>query len=284
MDTTKVPIGVQSEPHAKYVDPDNVIAYALASNDENPLYLSGQAVPPLFAVAVAWNAFMGMEALPPEATEGSHGGVHGEHDLYIQKPIVPGSWLHTVGERSAVVCSSAGMNVFAKLVTTDEDGDVVLEQYWSSLIRGPASGGDRGTPPVDHSFPEAARDRPVGAISLPTTIDQTFRYAGASADRAPMHVDDEVARSFGFPRKFNQGLCTLAVTSRGLIELAAGGDPRRIRRIAVRFSSPVFPGNAVDLSVFDAGACPNGHHAFAFEASSEGAVALRHGLVEVAPA
>lgn len=283
MDTTKVPIGVRGEPQAKYVDPDNVIAYALASNDENPLYLSGQAVPPLFAVAVAWTAFMGMDALPPEATEGSHGGVHGEHDLFIHRPIVPGSWLQTVGERSAVVCSSAGMNVFAKLVTTDEQGELVLEQYWSSLIRGPVTGGDRGTPPADHSFPDDARDRPVGTVSLPTTIDQTFRYAGASGDRAPMHVDDEVARSFGFPRKFNQGLCTLAVTSRGLIELAAGGDPRRVRRIAVRFSSPVFPGNAIDLSVFDAGERANGHHAFAFEASSDGAVALRHGLVEVAP-
>jgi acyl dehydratase len=284
MDTTKVPIGVQTEPHDKYVDPDNVVAYALASNDENPLYLSGHAVPPVFAVAVAWTAFMGMDALPPEATEGSHGGVHGEHDLYIRKPIVPGSWLHTVGERSGVVCSSAGMNVFAKLVTTDDTGEPVLEQYWSSLIRGPATGGDKGTPPADHSFPEEARERLAGTMTLPTTIDQTFRYAGASGDRAAMHVDDEVARSFGFPRKFNQGLCTLAVTSRGLIELAAGGDPRRVRRIAVRFSSPVFPGNAIDLSVFDIGERANGDHAFAFEASSDGAAVLRHGLVEVAPA
>src|SRR4029077_13990184 len=99
-----------------------------------------------------------------------------------------------------------------------------------------------------------ARERLVGTVSLPTTRDQTFRYAGASGDRAAMHVDDEVARSFGFPRKFNQGLCTLAVTSRGLIDLAAGGDPRRVRRIAVRFSAPVFPGNAIELSVYDAGA------------------------------
>jgi len=283
MDSTKVPLGVRSDPFDKYVDPDNVVSYALASNDENPLYLSGEAVPPIYAVAVAWNAFMGIPPLPPEAVEGVRGGVHGEHDLYIRKPMVPGSWLHTVSERSAVVCSAAGMNVFAKLVTTDDDGDVVLEQYWSSLMRGEAAGGDQGTPPADHSFPEEARQHPVGSVSLPTTRDQTFRYAGASGDRAPMHVDDEIARSMGFPRKFNQGLCTLAVTSRGLIDLTAKGDPRRIRRVAVRFSAPVFPGNSIELSVFDAGPAPSGCHAYAFEAFSDGQTTLRHGLVEVAP-
>ena len=120
----------------------------------------------------------------------------------------------------------------------------------------------------------------MGSVSLPTTLDQTYRYAGASGDRSPMHVDDEMARSLGFPRKFNQGLCTLAVTSRGLIDLAAGGDPRRIRRIAVRFSSPSYPGDAIDLSVFKV-AGGEGNRVFAFETSSGGAMTLRHGLVEV---
>jgi acyl dehydratase len=283
MDSTKIPLGVRSQAFDKYLDPDNVVAYALASNDDNPRYLNGDAVPPLFAVAVAWNAFMGVSSLPPEATVGQQGGVHGEHDLYIHKAMVPGTWLHTVSERSAVVCSKAGMNVFVKLVTTDDDGDTVLEQYWSSLLRGPVSGGDQGEPPRDHTFADEARARPVGSVALPTTRDQTFRYAGASGDRSPMHVDDEVARSMGFERKFQQGLCTLAVTSRGLIDLAADGDPQRIRRIAVRFSSPVFPGNDIDLSVYDAGPSGSGH-GFAFEASSDGQMALRHGIVEVAPA
>src|SRR5688572_10463063 len=117
MDSTKVPLGERSAPDDKYVDPDNVVAYALASNDENPLYLSGEAVPPVFAVAVAWNAFMSASPVPAEAMEGSIGGVHGEHDLHIRKPIVPGTWLHTTSERTAVVCSKAGMNTFVKLVT-----------------------------------------------------------------------------------------------------------------------------------------------------------------------
>jgi acyl dehydratase len=281
MDSTKVPLGVKSDVHHKYLDADNVVAYALASNDANPLYLSGDAVPPLFAVVVAWDAFNDVAPLPPEAVEGHRGGVHGEHDLYIRKPMVPETSLHTVGERSAVVSSTAGMNVFTKLVTTDDTGDVVLEQYWSSLMRGEVTGGDHGTPPPGSSLP-AQRQELVGSVVLPTTRDQTFRYAGASGDRAPMHLDDEAARSFAFPRKFNQGLCTLAVTTRGLIDLAASGDPRWVRRIAVRFSAPVYPGDAIELSVYNEDAVADGYGVFSFEASSSGQKALRRGLIEVA--
>jgi acyl dehydratase len=283
MDSLRVPLGIPSEVHHTYVDPDNVVAYALASNDNNPFYLDGQAVPPLFAVVVAWTAFRDIGPPPPEATEGATGGVHGEHDLRLHKPVVPGTWLHTEGQYSGVTCSSAGMNVFSKLVSSDDRGDVVYEQYWSSLYRGPVTGGDRGERPPDHSFPESARARPVGSVELPTTRDQTFRYAGASGDRSPMHVDDEVARSFGFPRKFNQGLCTLAVASRGLIELAAEGDPRRVRRIATRFSAPVFPGDSVEVSVYDTDSASGAVRVYAFEAVSNGQTALRHGLVEVGP-
>ena len=282
MDSTKVPLGVKSDPFDKFARSRQRDRLRPCQQRREPVVSERRSGAPPLRGRHRLDGLHEPPPLPPEATEGVRGGVHGEHDLYIKKPVVPGSWLHTVGERSGIVCSSAGMNVFAKLVTTDDDGDVVLEQYWSSLMRGIPSGGDQGTPPAEHNFPEASREHLVGSVSLPTTRDQTFRYAGASGDRAPMHVDDEVACSLGFPGKFNQGLCTLAVTSRGLIELAAGGDPRRVRRVAVRFSSPVFPGNSIDLSVYDAGPVAAGH-AFSFEASSEGQVTLRHGLVEVAP-
>jgi acyl dehydratase len=282
MDPSKVPVGARSGVHRTYLDPDNVVAYALASNDDNGLYLSGQAVPPLFAVVVAWTAFWDRAPIPPEATEGSSGGVHGEHDLYLRKPMVPGTWLNTVCEISAAVGSNAGLSVFLRLVSTDDEGGEVLDQYWSLMYLGQVEAQILGVPPPDHSFPDVARSRPIGSVKLATTRDQTFRYAGASGDREAMHVDDEVARARGFPRKLNQGLCTLAVASRGLIDLAAGGDPRRVQRVAVRFSSPAFPGDTIDLAVHDAGSCGQDSHGYAFEATSEGQTVLRHGRVEVA--
>jgi acyl dehydratase len=282
VDSSKVPLAAPSGVHHTYIDPDHVAAYALATNDENPLYRDGRAMPPVFAAVLAWDAFWGVPPIPEEALAGTIGGVHGEHDIRIHKPVEVGRWCHTVGEFQAVVCSSAGMNVYMRLSTTDDEGAELLEQYWSLLYRGTVTGGDRGTPPTDHSFPEGARLRPVGSARLTTTRDQTFRYAGASGDRNPMHLNDEAARTVGFPRKIHQGLCTLGIASRGLIELTAAGDPRRVRRIAVRFSVPVFPGDPIDLSVYDNTGSSDGSHSFAFEAASKSGTVLRNGLVEVA--
>jgi acyl dehydratase len=282
VDSLKVPLADPSRVFHTYVDPDRVAAYALATNDENPLYLEGRALPPVFAAVLAWKAFWGVPPIPEEALAGTTGGVHGEHDIRIHKSLEVGGWCHTVGELQSVVCSAAGMNVYMRLSTTDDDGVEVMEQYWSLLHRGSVSGGNRGTPPADHTFPEEARSRSIGSVRLTTTRDQTFRYAGASGDCNPMHLDDEAARSVGFPRKINQGLCTLGIASRGLIELTAAGDPRRVRRIAVRFSSPAFPGDPIDLSVYESNRNSQGCHSYAFEADSDSRVVLRNGLVEVA--
>ncbi|HEY3943370.1 MAG TPA: MaoC/PaaZ C-terminal domain-containing protein [Acidimicrobiales bacterium] len=281
MDSTLVPLGEPHGPLTSFCDPDEIVAFALAINDPNPAYLEGGATPPTYAVVPVFPAFIGLPSLPAGAIAGARGGVHGEHDLYIHRPIEPGMDLHTVAERCSVVTSKAGMNTFVRLVSTDDAGDPVITQYWSAMSMGEVTGGDQGSPPPDHSFPDEARERPVGTVSLATTRDQTYRYAGASGDRATIHVNDKAAIGIGFPRKFNQGLCTLGVTSRGLVELAAGGDPSRIRRVAVRFTSPTFPGDDIEVSVYDAGTTDAGLRSFAFEATSAGKVVLRHGRVEV---
>jgi acyl dehydratase len=283
VDTTLVPLGETTEA-TSFCDPDEIYAYALASNDDNPLYGDGSAVPPIYAVVPAFTAFMGLTALPAAATAGMRGGVHSEHDLHIRSPLVPGTHLRTVADRYSVTATKPGMNVTVRLASTDDDGRLVFEQYWSSLILGDVTGGDHGPPLADHTFPDEARQRPVGTSVLGTTRDQTYRYAGASGDRAVIHVNEEAATAMGFPRKFNQGLATLAVTSRGLVELAAGGDPRRVRRVAVRFVAPTFPGDDIEVSVYEIGRTDGGLLAYAFEASSAGRAVLRHGRVEVAPA
>lgn len=252
MDTTQVPLGPPTEPQTTTCDADEIYAFALAINDENPLYLDGAAVPPTYAVVPVFDTYMGVmqSPMPPAATEGIRGGVHAEHDLYLRAPIVPGMRLHTVAERYSVRAAKPGMNLAIRLLSHDDAGNLVIEQYWSTMYLGEVTGGDHGPAPAGHTFPDSARDRPLGDVTLPTTRDQTFRYAGASGDRSVIHVSDPAAQQAGFPRKFNQGLCTLGIASKALVDRAAGGDPRRARRIAVRFASPTFPGDEVEaLSV-----------------------------------
>jgi acyl dehydratase len=283
MDTTKVPLGEKSGPFANYCDPDEIAAFALAVNDDNPLYQDGRAVPPTYAVVPVFEAMKSVPSLPPEAVGNGRGGGHGEHELLIHRPIEPGMVLHTTADRYAVITSKAGMNVFIRLISVDDAGDVVLEQYWSSIMLGEVTGGDQGGKVPDHTFPEEARSRLVGTTTLMSTRDQTFRYAGASGDRAIIHVSDQAASWMGQSGKFLQGACSLGIASRALVELAAGGDPGRIRRVAVRFSGYVFPQKPLEVSVYDIGTTDDGCHAYAFEAVSEGRVVLRHGRVEVLP-
>jgi acyl dehydratase len=283
MDSTKVPLGEKIGPIANFCDPDEIAAFALAINDDNPMYQDGRAVPPTYGVVPVFPAAWSMMDIPEEAMVGGRGGGHGEHDLFIHQPITPGMVLHTTCERYSVVVSKAGMNVFLRLVSIDDEGAPVLEQYWSSIRVGEVTGGNQGGPIPDHTFPESARANLVGTMKLSTTRDQTFRYAGASGDRSVVHVNDLIAQQSGQPGKFLQGACTLGVASKALVDLAAGGDPRRIRRVAVRFSRYMFPQHDLDVSVYDGGLTAEGRHAYPFEVVSDGQVVLRHGLVEVDP-
>jgi acyl dehydratase len=57
----------------------------------------------------------------------------------------------------------------------------------------------------------------------------TYRYAGASGDFNPIHLDDEFARSVGLPGKILHGLWTMAQVAR------AQGDPLNLASLSVQF-------------------------------------------------
>ena len=61
----------------------------------------------------------------------------------------------------------------------------------------------------------------------------TVRYAGASGDFNPIHVDDELARSVGLPGRILHGLWTMAQVARAQTE--AAGGPGSLRRLSVQF-------------------------------------------------
>ena len=83
--------------------------------------------------------------------------------------------------------------------------------------------------------------------------DQTHRYAEASGDHNPIHLDENVAKMAGLPGIINHGMCTMAIAIKGAVDGLAGGDPTRIKRVAVRFSKPVFPGEELTTRFWEEG-------------------------------
>ena len=60
------------------------------------------------------------------------------------------------------------------------------------------------------------------------------RYAGASGDFNPIHIDPEFAKAVGLPGNILHGLYSMAQVARAHTE-AAGGDPRALKRLSVQF-------------------------------------------------
>jgi acyl dehydratase len=59
------------------------------------------------------------------------------------------------------------------------------------------------------------------------------RYAGASGDFNPIHIDPEFAKAVGLPRNILHGLWTMAQVARAHTD--AAGDPRALKRLEVQF-------------------------------------------------
>ena len=66
------------------------------------------------------------------------------------------------------------------------------------------------------------------------------RYAGASGDFNPIHIDPEFAKAVGLPSNILHGLWMMAQVARGNAQLA-DGDPRALKRLSVQFRGMGFP-------------------------------------------
>jgi acyl dehydratase len=283
MTEPSIHVGKTFDTYTGRIDDDAAIAYALATNDPNPVYVEGGAVPPLYTVSLILPAYLAANAqcLEPGAIEGIRGGVHGEHDVYFHEPARPGVAVQWAAHTHCAKQTPAGVMVTQRVLVTDERGASLVEHFWSTLYLGGTIRAESGPDLADHTFPESAREKLIGSHAFAVTGDQSFRYAGASTDHAPMHIDDEAARRVGFPSKFLQGLCTFAMCSGAVVKVGADGDPARLRRLACRFSSPVFPRHELTVDVYDAGITADGGRALAFEASSAGAMVIKHGRAEL---
>ena len=73
------------------------------------------------------------------------------------------------------------------------------------------------------------------------------RYAGASGDFNPIHIDKEFATQVGLPGNILHGLYGMALVARANTA-AVGGDPRSLRRLSVQFRGMGLPEQEIVVS------------------------------------
>jgi acyl dehydratase len=74
----------------------------------------------------------------------------------------------------------------------------------------------------------------------------TVRYAGASGDFNPIHIDEEFARAVGLPGRILHGLWTMAQVARAQTE--AAGGPEHLKRLSVQFRGMGVPEQEIVVS------------------------------------
>jgi acyl dehydratase len=67
------------------------------------------------------------------------------------------------------------------------------------------------------------------------------RYAGASGDYNPIHVDPEFAKAVGLPGNILHGLYSMGVVAKAAAQGLAGGDPRALKKLTVQFRGMGLP-------------------------------------------
>jgi acyl dehydratase len=141
----------------------------------------------------------------------------------------------------------------------------------TTFVRGAQGAEAVGEEAPGHAFD--GHSDPEVEISQTFDKDQTYRYAEASGDPMPIHLDDELAKSVGLPGIIIHGLCTMAFTSVAVIQHACPDDPTRLKRLAVRFAKPVQPGQTITTRIWPG-------YAFQTE-SDDGSVVIKDGLAEI---
>lgn len=220
----------------------DVEAYAAATDDPCVVYYGHDAVaPPMFHVRPLRDMLFAVMEDPALGLDMPR-LVHAGHDARFHAPLRPGAALVPRARLVGLAQKEKGALVAATLEGWVE-GRLAVSAETSFFIRGQRLLAELG---AHGALPTGLGPAPGGpaALSKAVTVsaDQSLRYAEASLDRNPIHLDPAAARAGGLPDVILHGLCTMALSGRAVVAALLGGDPRGLRRLAVRWSKPVHNG------------------------------------------
>jgi acyl dehydratase len=210
--------------------------------------------------------------------------VHGEQDFHFRRPIYPGDKLVSRAKMIGYEGLEKGTRSAVHLECRTEDGELVNEQFVTIFVRGFDAGRSVGELSPAHKFDDRLHDQaPSAKVVAHVDNDQTFRYAEASGDPMPIHLDEEIAQSAGLPGIIAHGLCTMAMTSWAVLTEVGGSDAPRLRRFAVRFAKMVFPGDDLETRIWKTGS-HGGITSYAFATTRGQDFVITDGLAEIGEA
>ncbi len=205
-----------------------------------------QQVFPTFAVTIGWgggSAKRNIGTINPALL------VHGQQAVTFHKPLPVAGSVNLQSRVVAMHDKGKAAVVVSETVATDmADGHPMYTSLSSVFIRGEGGwGGDRGPSGPQNVPPDRAPDHEV---TYQTSPDQALIYR-LTGDRNPLHSDPSFAAMGGFERPILHGLCSYGFTGRALLHSLCNGDASRFHHIEGRFASPVLPGDALTVAMWE---------------------------------
>lgn len=274
-------VGYETEAFSFEYDWKTVVLYALGvgcKRDElDYLYEErGPWVVPSFAVVPAYPA---LKPLVAKAGADMTKVVHGFQSVTLHAPIPSAGKLTTVAKLDGIYdLKRLSQVVFT--TRTEHEGTLLFETEWSLVVRD--TGGFGGPRPPRSEAPKLPTDQtPLFEKTEVISPEQALLYR-LSGDLNPLHADPEFAREVGFEQgPILHGLCTYGYVTRAVIKGACGGNPGRLKKIAVQFKKPVWPGESLRTVGY---ACEDGKIALVAYADARTDAVVGGAWAEVSPA
>jgi acyl dehydratase len=204
--------------------------------------------------------------------------LHGEQSVTMHKPLPVEGEVH--GELAIEAIYDKGEGKGALLYSVRElydrkTGDLLATIRQSSFLRG--NGGQGGLSegaPKPHAVPT---DRAADiSVAMPTRPEQALIYR-LSGDYNPLHADPAAAKASGFEGPILHGMASYGLVGRALLSALCDDDSARLKRLDVRFSTPVYPGETLVTEIWrDA----PGKVSFLARVAERGVVAINNGYAE----
>jgi acyl dehydratase len=178
------------------------------------------------------------------------------------EPVCAGDRIETVARLVAADDTGGARHRAFESQSVNQDGDLVLEGRYEGVVpalepsgadRPPEAAGLVGETIRAAGSAAAVASRGGGSTAAGLAAGDRFpefritpdrwaphRYAGASLDFTPFHLDADLAKAIGLPGIILHGLYTYGQLVHGLLA-PFGSDPRVLRSLGARFRRPALP-------------------------------------------
>lgn len=236
-------IGFELEATTQPVLVQEVIDFAIATNEDSSVYEEKKITPPLFISKlifpllkkVTCHKSLRMNILRM---------VHAEQQIIWRKPIRVHDQLSLKVKIKDIHDTPVG-EMIEIAANGYREQELVFESTSGLIVRSMSQ-------PAQKKSEAEAELHQAFRIEIATNEGQQLHYARASGDHNFIHTNNFLARLAGLPRTIMHGACVLAMSCSAIIKQVFDNDLQRLSSVRGRFGKPAIPGEKLILIGYEA--------------------------------